>query len=744
MSRMLSSKFFSVLLYGVFPLVVFAVIWVPEVLHYYVPTEKIAQKDIEFLKNQPSQKVLDELQQQTLSVVRKLSDDQLLTIADKIINGRLSLPGVASVDINFPFNQEELLKGSPTAQLILASMVVSEILVDAYNKTGKELYFDKARERVMAWTKFERQAWFPTGFLWDDHAIAARVMVFSKFWRVYRRHSSFQYSDAQLLIQAVSRGARFLAKDDHYTYSTNHGVMQNLALLYVAVAFPKLAKVEQYKNLAVKRLHPQLKFYINDEGVVLEHSSGYHELGVILVGSILRNMTLLGMPIPPVWREKYEKATQVYNTLLRPDGTLPMIGNSSNLAKTAVAITQFDSSGQASVLRPPPERRPRSDVFIAPVAGYALWWDGLEHWPDTRKLSQTVTTWSYFEGHGHKHADEMSVLLWAKGQSWWSNVGYWPYGREHQAAAISWSGSNAPHLVGEQYNAVRSTELLNKGVGERSVFLELARTRLDGFSARRQLMRLGDDLWLIIDAVDDSRNRPWRNIWTSFPNVIVQQTDLKNIFSLYSAQVKASLGVSFISSENISIDKVTGGESPLAGWLAMSHTTVVKAPAFVVEQASNSWALTVWKLVNGSTANIFPVQPQMDEWGNVENWSLKITTQDELVTVVRKSKKLTIDYDASHSVSEQIRIKPTPNVAHRQQKIRHDFIAANTYGAKYKDYYGYRVQMSVYILLFLVAQIGFFLVIKKYLSSLFVASHWVAVLLWMGVGVWLQFVYFSA
>ena len=44
-----------------------------------------------------------------------------------------------------------------------------------------------------------------------------------------------------------------------------------------------------------------------------------------------------------------------------------------------------------------------------------------------RKLSQTVDfTWSNFAGHGHKQADEMSLIFWAGGKTWWSNLAIGP------------------------------------------------------------------------------------------------------------------------------------------------------------------------------------------------------------------------------------------------------------------------------------------------------------------------------
>ena len=73
---------------------------------------------------------------------------------------------------------------------------------------------------------------------------------------------------------------------------------------------------------------------------------------------------------------------------------------------------------------------------IYPAAGYAVWWHGLDAWPDASRLSQTVITWSNYPSRAHKLADDMSVLVWAGGRAWLTNTGYWPYGVQGYDGAI--------------------------------------------------------------------------------------------------------------------------------------------------------------------------------------------------------------------------------------------------------------------------------------------------------------------
>ena len=74
-----------------------------------------------------------------------------------------------------------------------------------------------------------------------------------------------------------------------------------------------------------------------------------------------------------------------------------------------------------------------------------------------RDRSQTVMALSFFQGHGHKHADELSILTWAHGKRWLTSTGYWPYGIPGDESAYGWRGSNAPHWVGESANEARAS-----------------------------------------------------------------------------------------------------------------------------------------------------------------------------------------------------------------------------------------------------------------------------------------------
>jgi hypothetical protein len=507
------------------PGLVIGSIWLPELMHYYIPGAEITSNIVESSKREPSDEVFGLLEDMSLITRPWANNEDLPGIAEQLLRkGRLELKGSPEMQVSLPFREADLERSSPTWKLQFASFLIPDIFLRAYELTGQEKYFDMARQVIGSWATHEGSAWLPKGFLWNDHAVAARIPVLARFWRTYRSRSDLNADEAALILSFVVRSGQLLAKPSHFTFSTNHGVMQNLALWHLSLAFPMVPGVEDFKRIALERFTQQMAFYINDEGIILEHSAGYHRDGMVLIGMGLRYMSLLDIPIPPVWLAKYQQAKTFYAQLRRPDGSLPMFGDTgSGSASDSPLVAKVDTDGHVTDLAREADWRPAEARALYPVAGHLVWWEGLENWPDTKALAQTVVTWSNFPGHGHKLADELSVLFWAAGQTWWTNVGYWPYGVEGRDEAMSWEGSNAPHFIGEPRENHRVARLRYSGWNDQLVGVDIERTGPQGYRVRRQVLSIHNRVWMVIDGVNDSGSRSTRTVWRTYPNVTVHK-----------------------------------------------------------------------------------------------------------------------------------------------------------------------------------------------------------------------------
>lgn len=731
----------------IFAIIVFSIIllliWYPVVLDNHVPTLPISNDVVSRSREIPGKSVLDELSKFQFGPFAPMTGNELISAAEKIMLGYLQLPGYKPVSIGVPFDSMDLEKGLPTWQLAYCGMIVPDILIEAYLLSGKDEYFHLASKVILAWAKFEKSQWLPKGFLWNDHAIASRVAVLGKFWSVYRERHDYKIDVAKLILEMASRSGEMLAKDGQFTFATNHGVMQNLALLHLASVFPEIPNVHSYRSIATERLSDQMLFYINDEGIVLEHSAGYHSHGMELMGKAFRYFAINNINPPRAWVEKYKKSKDFMSMIHRPDGSLPVFGNTNGASILPSLITEVDSQGGAIPLFLKNNWRPNASHSLYPVAGYSVWWDNLSSSSSRLPSAQTVMVWSYFQMHGHKLADEMSLLIWANSQTWLSNVGYWPYGLWGRVQADSWEGSNAPHLLRETADSARQTELLDYVVDGRVAFNHLRRNGPPGFSVDRQVLHIDSDLWLVLDHQSDKDMRRVSTTWTFFPNLEVENGALPEQYNISRSDAKSCMSI-FISGKNkIEIKKYTGSAVPFSGWVVLDNKPR-QAPSLIVEQkADDSWSLTLLSLEQNCKGRLRK-SPRLMEWQSLDRWKIDIPLNEGIINIRRLGSELYIG-NKLYGIREGGAAEghSTNQTAMARSMLENSFNFASKKYKKNHDLIEYRKKITYLLFVaFLFQEVLLYIspaTLKEHLYALRIAS----IVGWIGVGGWLFLVYFS-
>ena len=723
----------------ILPVLVISALWLSVIRAYHIGEIRISDDMVQQARQSPQDSVLEELKDFDFLESHWPAKPELVDAASRLLGGDLRYEG-CSAHIEMPFQAQDLDRVPENCELPLAGFFVPDLLLRAYEASGRAEFLSAAEAYIVAAHKYEQSAWYPRAQFWNDHAVSARISVLANFWRLYRHSPDYNLEVARQIMSMVARTQALLAKPGQFTSATNHGVMQNLALWHSSLAFPSLPHTQEYQRLALTRLNHQMKFYVSEEGVILEHSAGYQSFGLERLAWAFRYLDLMGQTAPPEWIEKYNRAKEFYATLRRPDGSLPVYGDTDDdTDPLGPRVALFDPERRARRLVYQPDWKPAGAVSLYPVSGYSIWWDGLDSTSNIRNLSQTVLSWSNFAGHGHKHADEMSLLFWAGGQTWWANIGYWPYGNEWRSTIEAWPGSNAPHLIDESPGTPRIASLVSTGSADNLKFVELERTGVGSYLARRQVIHWTPNIWVVLDSTSCKEQSRTTTTWTTPSNVQWEQR-AGGSFLLKSNDSEQQLDFFVVGSAGTEQKLFRGSVHPFAGW-QVEGGTPTPASALVVEQpAQNSWAAAVWSWQPDVNASGLTGRPQMTKWTDATNWEMQLSAGGKEITLRRQANRILLHPDQRTDTT--LELQAPPDINSQLAELNRNFASSTARYPRFYENTAKRLKVTYVLIGIFVLQQLFFLVYKR--------GRWphpeilklLSVIAWVAGGIWMISFYF--
>ena len=717
-------------------------IWVPWWLHFRVNVESIDDSTIVSLRAAPNDQLLSEIETLTASIRTRIPDASVARQVARLQDGHIDLLNGQTLDVALPFNAEDYHSGHPGSELNMAMLIVADTLLRGAIQQEDASLFRLAKNNIVAFSRFEKSIVGDYGLIRNDHALAARIGLLTQFWRAYRQHPEFNVDEARIVLEQLSRCAALLAKPSHYTAWTNHGVMQNLALLQFAAAFPNLREAAIARQTGYERLRRQMAYFIHPEGAVLEHGPGYHRFGIVLVGMALRLIEMNALPDIPELREHYARGVTLLDRLTRSDGSLPRFG---------------DTNGAISArprLGPPGLATPVSDVSIGdaegtsiyPGAGYAISLRTLSTSPAAASLqSHTTVFWSHYPGHGHLVDADTSIALWAAGRNWIGNAGYWPYSDPARDRATGWRGSNAPHLrtelTGQAIPRASGSTLVGQGSDARVSLVDTARPLSGGGTLRRQVLQLDAGRWLILDFASPASQAPIDRLWTLEPDLeLVRRSDSEYLATDPHSGWRMLLQV--IGPSAPLIELLRGSRDPFGGWV-MNGPIPLAAPALVATQSPGvAWLATLVQLLPPA-ANADDYAAPALQVEAPQHWSMRVHGPGSApAEITRRDGELIV---TSASESHPLAIKPGTSdvVLHTQATIAEALAAEKRAFPRFRPLDEYRRKLSIALAFPALLTTGAGFVVAGWSRT---ARRWVAMLLvlaWAALAAWIHMVYFS-
>jgi uncharacterized heparinase superfamily protein len=228
---------------------------------------------------------------------------------------------------------------------------------------------------------------------------------------------------ARALLGALLTHGRFVrAHLELALVTTNHYLVDLCGLAVLGLALPG-AEPDRWRRFALRELAREVAFQVYPDGGSFEASTGYHRLATELVDLPLRLAQDARVPVPPILPARLQRMRAFAAAVARPDGTLPLIGDSDDghlLPACAFPSPPVPAASSSAF--------PRAGIYVMRHGDYCLMCDC---GPNGQRGNG-----------GHAHNDTLSFELYA-GRPWIVDPGTYSYTGD--LAAYNWFRSTAAH-----------------------------------------------------------------------------------------------------------------------------------------------------------------------------------------------------------------------------------------------------------------------------------------------------------
>lgn len=452
-----------------------------------------------------------------LYYAKQMVDNQSLYVCD-------SMPPCALEDGVINWNKQDVPIVS-TFQLYLHGLSPIQVLAYAYQCTGKRQYLDFAWDIVQSWLNFNSNSELVkrNKRCWMDHTVALRAESLLYFTQVALGTHLDKANFRVWMNDLLSAHCVHLADDSHYTPNHNHGIIQDGALLHVAY-FVHDSRAKNWIELAKRRLSGQKAYAFNKELVHVENSPGYNIAIVKIFDEISDFLSSMDDPVAETFRNEVTGMAEFLAWAYEPNGLMASIGDTFSAHKLSRKCNDYAEWGNRRLafatsigegVLSADEKGIKSKYY--PETGYYFY---RSNWESNEAIN---ATWKMFKSgyssRTHKHADDLSFMLYGKGCEIFTDPGMYNYmyGDRFREYFTSASAHNTI-TVDEQSYSVTEEKCSNVGMLScvTNGLFEVITAFNDmypGVSIDRQFISSGDLTILYDDIISSGKLHRYRQLF---------------------------------------------------------------------------------------------------------------------------------------------------------------------------------------------------------------------------------------
>lgn len=468
-------------------------------------------------------------------------------------------------------------------------------------------WFERVSDLIQLWhSKNPISGVDPSGMAYHDETTAQRLNQLLSFALITNPHVR---TETTRLIQCLcDETAEVLLDEEFHSGLNNHGMFQDIALRNFAVVATWADESTRTRafETSCKRLREYFLHAFTPEGVHIENTPTYH---LMVSRSLKSHLEVLSkLDVHDVELESlYDSAANYATHIVLPNGTFPPISDTAKQQLQPGSGNIFTDEYRYAATAGKSGRKPTTTSKVFPKSGYSIY---RSDWDD--KDATYVLFQSAYNADYHKHSDDLSTIIYAKGQEIITDPGPYSYNYKDPFSKYAYSQFAHNNIVVDNRSTTRtdkhadSVRLLSAKLSGKEFEVIAESGRLTDVLHERKIVVSGESRQESIHVSDELKSdstHKYSQHWNLAPGLEVVAHG--NGFEVYRGEEK--LLDAFIETRvPIDLKVISGQTAPsVMGWSFPSFGQKVPANVVKIQFAAqgNISVSTRFELSNFSYVN---------------------------------------------------------------------------------------------------------------------------------------------
>lgn len=297
-------------------------------------------------------------------------------------------------------------------------------LLCEFDKTGQVRWLDEAIRIALCWIKAH---WgtenAETDMAWYDMSLSLRT---PRLIALTLRAARLEHTrdEAIILAEAVGKHLDALGQDRAFTPHNNHGFYTAISQVHAAKYVGMYPQASSIATEGRTRLAQMAATQFASDGAHLEHSPEYHRMLLKSFERAINDNLIEDIDI----KRRVERATHALGWMVQPDGVLVQFGDTPAVRMVEPQAEAMDPHTQYILSDGASGEKPHNQLAVYAEGGYAFVRSPQPNQPGDLHKSGYLAFSAAFHSRTHKHADDLNVVWYDRGQQILTDSGRYGYG----------------------------------------------------------------------------------------------------------------------------------------------------------------------------------------------------------------------------------------------------------------------------------------------------------------------------